>query len=75
MELHVGGLCCRPGCNKRKQTAGFFSERPKKESENISHVAIPLENTAISVQADALLPEASGGRLTGQVLSSKRSFQ
>lgn len=39
MELHVGGFCWGAGWSKRKQTAGFFLERPKGESESISRVS------------------------------------
>lgn len=71
-----GGLCCRAGCNKRKQTAGFFSEKPKKESENISHVAQDMRFLWRTRRLVCkLLPEASGGELTGQVWPFKRSVQ
>lgn len=79
MELHVGVHFAGEGVSKRKQTAGFFSERPKKESENISHVAqnMPFLSTThrISVNAAALLSQALGGGLTGEVTPSQRSFE
>lgn len=86
MELHVGGLCCRGGWNKRKQTAGFFSERPKEESENISRVSqymrclcgtrrISMHAAALECVGVCFLSEALGGGLTGEVTPSQRSFE
>lgn len=78
MELHVGFLCRRGGWNKRKQITGFFSERPKEESENISvsqYMRCLCGTHRISMHAAALewvgvcfLSEALGGGLTSNTI-------
>lgn len=81
----VGGLCCRGGWNKRKQTASFFSERLKKESENISGSAELMWFLCRARRISAccytwmcgsvFIWEAVGGGLTGEVTPSQRSFE